>query len=288
MTTLEMVRETFNFSIDKFPLSGPEGMRTPHYGLFRSDNGQPVGKAVTKRYVPHTTDDILALCEAAAAAFEGDLDARCHWNNGHYLTLAPSREHRLAIFGTNDNIFPRVLIRAGYDGNAFRASMGWYRDACKNLSIPKCAGRETCVKIRHTHSLRGKMTELVRTFGALRNSWDNVAEQAQQMQQRRVDMREFLNAIYPQPEVWNSGRERTIHENRTEQIIRRLLNEQRQTGRERSGFEVSAWEAYNAVQGYVQHDATRHGQPNAFERMLAAQKSEPVKVAERLAMGLAV
>ena len=35
---IENIRETFNFSIEKFPLSGPDGMKTPFYGLFRSDN----------------------------------------------------------------------------------------------------------------------------------------------------------------------------------------------------------------------------------------------------------
>ena len=33
----DQVRSTFNFTVDKFPLSGPDGMSTPLYGLFRSD-----------------------------------------------------------------------------------------------------------------------------------------------------------------------------------------------------------------------------------------------------------
>ena len=43
---IEKVRDTFNFTVDKFPLSGPDGMKTPFYGLFRSDNCQSVGTAV--------------------------------------------------------------------------------------------------------------------------------------------------------------------------------------------------------------------------------------------------
>ena len=56
------VSEAFNFTVDKFPLSGPDGMRTPWYALFRSDTESVVGNgSVTSRYVPHQTDDVLAL-----------------------------------------------------------------------------------------------------------------------------------------------------------------------------------------------------------------------------------
>ncbi len=56
----ETVRAAFPFSIDKLPLTGPDYLFTPHYGLFRSDTGASVGAAVRKGYQPHSTDDICA------------------------------------------------------------------------------------------------------------------------------------------------------------------------------------------------------------------------------------
>ena len=44
---IESVREAFDFTVEKFPLSGPDGLKTPFYGLFRSDNSKLVGNAVT-------------------------------------------------------------------------------------------------------------------------------------------------------------------------------------------------------------------------------------------------
>ena len=35
----DKIRSTFNFSVDKFPLSGPDGMSTPLYGLFQICHG---------------------------------------------------------------------------------------------------------------------------------------------------------------------------------------------------------------------------------------------------------
>ena len=49
------VRSAFDFSVDKFPLFGPENMKTDQYGLFRSDTGYIEGvKSISGRYVPHT------------------------------------------------------------------------------------------------------------------------------------------------------------------------------------------------------------------------------------------
>jgi hypothetical protein len=47
---------------------------------------------------------------------------------------------------------------------------------------------------------------------------------------------------------------------------------------------VSAWEAYNAIQGYVQHDATRKGNPSDFARIISAANDQAVKKAESLVL----
>ena len=91
---LETVQNTFNFSVDKFPLYGPDNMPTPHFGLFRSDNSECVGKSVSARYVPHNTDDILAITEAAAEAF---VESICR-NLGHIFRLGPMKEVALVHF----------------------------------------------------------------------------------------------------------------------------------------------------------------------------------------------
>ena len=282
----DQIRSTFNFTVDKFPLSGPDGMSTPLYGLFRSDTSTLVGsKSVTSRYVPHTTDDVIALSEAADTAFDGDIDVRCHFRNGHYVDVKPNREDRLAVYGTQDNIWPRVIIRAGYDGESFRASLGYYRDACRNLAMMSMVSG-TSVSIRHTSGLRGRMDELIATFNTLKNSWSNLTDVVQDMQSREVVLSDFLNELYPQPEQ-AEGRAVTVHRNRTEAIVRRVMRERLTTNRPAMGqdFRISAWEAYNAVQGFVQHDAqARKGFTGEFDRIIRAANDQTVRKAERLAL----
>jgi len=282
----DQIRSTFNFTVDKFPLSGPDGMSTPLYGLFRSDTSSLVGsKSVTARYHPHTTDDVCALADAAENAFDGDIDIRCHFRNGHYVDVKPNIAERKAVYGTADNIWPRVLIRAGYDGESFRASMGYFRDACSNMAMMSMVSG-TSVCIRHTSGLRSKMDELITTFNTLKNSWSNLSDVVDQMQSREVVLTDFLNQLYPQP-TQAEGRAVTVHRNRTESIVRRVMRERLTTGRPSLGqdFTISAWEAYNAVQGYVQHDAqARKGFTGEFDRIIRAANDQTVRKAERLAL----
>ena len=80
----------------------------------------------------------------------------------------------------------------------------------------------------------------------------------------------------------------TTHQNRTEAIWKRLNKERNITGRPAMTNVVSAWEAYNAIQGYVQHDAqAKEGFKGDFDRILRASNSQEVKAAEKLAMELA-
>ncbi len=193
----DKIRSTFDFSVDKFPLSGPDGMSTPLYGLFRSDSSSLVGsKSVTTRYVPHTTDDVVALAEAAENAFDDDIDVRCHFRAGHYVDVKPNMAQRKAVYGTEDNIWPRVLIRAGYDGESFRATLGYFRDACNNMAMMSMVNG-TSVCIRHTSGLRSKMDELIATFNTLKNSWSNLTDVVDSMQSREVVLTDFLNQLYP-------------------------------------------------------------------------------------------
>jgi len=279
----ETIHAAFHFSVDKFPLSGPDGMQTPWYGLFRSDTSQVVGNgSKTKVYVPHQSEDVIALCDAATEAFDGDIAVSCHFNHGHYVSVEPTRDYRVSIFGEKDNIFPRVLIRAGYDGKAFNASMGYWRDACANMSIMRRVSG-TSVSIRHTSGLRSKMDELIATFQTLKESWTTLGDVIARLQSQEVSLSNFLNSVYGLPDA-NSRRAVTVHRKRTEDIFRRVRRERFSTGRGDfdPSFTVSAWEAYNAVQGYVQHESTRKSGTSDFARILLSNSDSRVKAAEDL------
>lgn len=286
----DQVRSAFDFTVDKFPLSGPDGMTTPWYAMFRSDSGDVVGEgSVTDRYVPHQTEDVVALVDACESVFDEASQVKTHFRNGHYVTVAPSDEYRRSIYGTADNIFPRLIIRGGYDRSAFNVTLGIYRDACMNLAMLTSVS-ETYQSIRHTSGLRFAMDELVGQFQSLKEGWQTLEGLVHGMQAAPVQMVDFLNAVYPEPQADAGQRAVTIHRNRTEKIFKRLQRERVKTGRPAidSSFTVSAWEAYNAIQGFNQWEATRReGFSGEFDRILQAAKAPAVRKAESLALAAA-
>jgi len=204
--------------------------------------------------------------------------------------MKPTDDDRRNMFSvTNgDNVFPRFMVRGGFDGTGFKASVGYYRDLCDNLAMMRSVSSFS-KSIRHTSGLRPAMDELIETFSQLKESWFTLTDMIAQMQQRTVNMREFLNEIYGEPADDAGGREITMHRNRTTRIMERLWKELGKTGQIQENSDnsssVPAWFGYNAVQGYEQHDAIRRRMrgDEDFERILRAANSQ-VLTAEKLAL----
>lgn len=291
MTATEKVEAAFDFEIVKMPLSGPDNMTTPYFGLFRDDTCEVVsGSSVTSRYKPHQTEDVVALVRACESVFGDSAKVTTNFDRGHNVIIAPSNEFRRSIYGTEDNIFPRLIIKGNYDKKAFSASMGMYRDACLNLAMLQSV-QESRQTIKHTTALTEKLEDLKVTFRALQNTWEGVEETALKMEDNRVNMVDFLNEIYGDPSDLESTRAINTHKKRTEAILTRLMREQRSTGRDENTSTrlthdhiVSGWMAFNAVQGYHQHNATRRGEKDPVERALMALEAPQVAKAEALAL----
>lgn len=283
---VEVVTAAFPFEIKKMPLSLPDNVATDMRALVKdTDIGTPIITAsVTKGYEPHQTSDVIALVEAASHAFDGEIAARCHWDGGHYVSIQPTKAERLSIFGTQDNIFPRMMIRAGYGGQSFRATMGLFRDACENMSMIRSVKSAT-VAIRHTSGLRDKMGDLITDFRNLKKSWVKVTDVVHKMQDTNVDIGEYMAAVYTPPTKEKSVATHNGYKRLIKKLISRFEGERDRTGRGRVvDNQASMWEMFNMVQGYCQHTKTRKGDPNKFERMLKGLDDPDVKRAELIAV----
>ena len=288
----ETVRKAFPFEVEKKRLHDPEGRPTRTFGLFRSDNNHQVGNAVSERYEPHTTDDVLALTEAAAHGFDDKIVVRCHWDNGQHVSIQPTNAERVSLFNGRDSVWPRYLLKGQYNGLHI-ASAAMFRDLCSNMAELKQV-EGTTTSIRHTAGPRLKMNGLIESFQELKSSWITMGEAIRNMEARKVRMIDFLNEIYPQPEADASQRSVTIHSDRTKLIFDRLQSEHSRLGLGlvKDNSSVSAWLAFNAVQGYVQHEKSRNNLKDLnrdirFDRMLLANNDPVVRKAEMLTLTMA-
>lgn len=284
------IARAFPFKILKLPLSGPDNLPTPHFGLFRDDMTDVKGclsVAVKEAYQPHTLDDIQALAESAIIGFDSQHDAqvRCRWNGrGEQVIIEPSKDYRRSVYGTKDYIYPRALIYARY-GQAFSATCGLFRDACSNLEMIQQV--EGCtIKIRHASSLREKMDELIDDFRTLAAKFENVYEMAKHLEDRTHSVADFLSTLYPVSEI-DSERKVARAKAKAETMITRLFRERDRVGRPDNQHETATlWELVNIVTGYVQHNKSRHGEPSGTDRALISIEDDETHNAWELALSL--
>ena len=130
------------------------------------------------------------------------------------------------------------------------------------------------------------MEELIANFSQFKNGWENLIVSMDNMENSKIVLAGFLDKIYPQPDHGANQREITIHTDRTKLIVSRLIKEAIQSDRLESVSSgvVTGWQAYNAIQGYVQHHASRSKKLTMFDRILKASDDDIVKYAERLVL----
>ena len=107
----ETVRNAFDFEVMKLPLSGADNHYTPWYGLFRDDTGDYVGSgSISERYVPHTSDDVCALVEAAANIFDGEVNFNAISRMGIMYQSLQLTTIVLLLWVQTINVSPRIYM----------------------------------------------------------------------------------------------------------------------------------------------------------------------------------
>lgn len=282
----ELVASEFDFSVVKRKMESVCGLESPLWGLYRSDDDSFVGReSVSEKYVPHTVDDVAALIEASTGLFEGELDIRTHWNDGHIIIIQP-RDIEAQTINGNDGLIPALVIRAQYNKRAFTANMGMFRFLCQNM-LMLSSMKGTSVSIRHTNSLREKMDNLIQTFSGLDNSFDLLMNGCLQMSTNWFRLTEFVEAVYgekPEKEGsklsrWTKMRDQIRN---TIQRERSVLNGEFVSLSDHSM--CTGWELYNAIQGHSQHHKTRRNDPSKDQRVILAADDQRVMKAERIAL----
>lgn len=253
-------------------------------GLFLVDADgipvSPVGESsVSSKYRPHTRNHLVSIFEACRIAFGSELNVDCFWRDGHILVIQPTREAAVSVYGA-DKIVPKLKIFGGYAGKGFKASFGFYRYICSNMALLQLV-HQVSATIRHTLTLETKIDDLVSQFETVKASWAETQEQIKKMQERKLVVHEVLGKLFP---VDSDGREKTQRVNKVKKIVDRCLDEHQKLGlqiEQRDGdFVANGWMLWNAVQGFLQHNATRQENELTIKGLNTWESSELRKAEE--------
>jgi len=299
---LDQIAADFNFDVELrkngFEIPDSEGNLTGsnfqadgNFRCVRTDTQAAVGQGiVSSGYHPHTSDDVVTLCQEAIHAFgegvaraETDFDYR----SGHRVIISPAADFMRTVTGS-DTVFPRLIIRAGYGGSSsFNCTLGLYRSLCTNLEMFE-THKSMQFRHRHTRGLRDKLDVLKNTFRGLRGSWDKIEKAIDLANSRHVPIRHSLEQVYGKPATEDQIEK---YEKRLDAVISRLHKERMKGGYglTEEGM-ATAWEIYQSVQGYQMWDCTRSTyihegmryRRQDLDRAVAASNNSAVKKAEKL------
>ena len=307
-TVIEQIKNAFPFEVIKRPMLNMEKvesmldhlayMNTPitrettelimdtakdknAYRLYRSDTGQAVGNPVSESYQVHTRDDIIALTTTAIESLGTDAQLKMHWNDGHFIAVAPNKDAQIKC-AVDNTLFKRIIVNGRYGGlSTLTGVAGLYRHRCTNLMMIQSV-QSARMSIRHTANLPNRVNDLLMQFNTLNQSWELSSHKIEKMHRNEVNLGSYID------QVWEIDRDEdkpsTRADNRARAIATRWNNEQEnpRPTNHAPHITTNAWEAFNAVQGHIQHNGsqTTHNLARAFKTLDAPR----VKRAEVLAL----
>lgn len=186
--------------------------------------------------------------------------------------------------GGVDEVFPYVLVSNGHDGTqAIRVTPTTVRVVCSNtlhMVIPQadiCERPDTAaISIRHSGKIADKLEQARRALEYYGSTLSRNRDLFEALQDRRMDQEQGLKMFadtyaafwtVATPDELGSEDEKTkrLAENRMSRMqkasaafLQRYTDEQ-----EKLNQGDTAWAWFNAMTGYVQHDATAHGKDDS-------------------------
>lgn len=222
-------------------------------------------------------DQAITAFKAVRAMGGDDIEMRANFHKGYYVSFAQRIENsRRKFMFENDVIFPAYNFRFSYDSTS-SGDGGGKRFICSNLVTTKTvAGFH--FSVRHTKNMGEKMITIENGIAKIAQNWDTFLDYCESMGKKSVDLFKFYSEIYGDKP--DSKRGVTVWQNRFEAIESRLNRESHKLGISPS----NGWLVFNAIQGYLSHDATRK-EGEFLVRSDLANGSPELAKAESLILG---
>ena len=290
---IEAQLEKFPKHITKRQLFGPSGEETGVYGLFDEHNRFVGRGSVTDRYVQHQLHHIRPIIGSVLGlpGFRNPI-VEARWKEGHYIRIRPDDDYRREIF-KGDSIWPQLDLWFGLGGLPARGRLPMKRDACDNLMMPRNSS-EINFSIKHTKSLETRVARVQDQFHTIVANWDSVVDHCREMHAKRINLKDLLAEMFPEPNG-DSKRATTNHNDKINAIWSRITRESYKLNLETPTLAspmTTGWMAYNAIQGYRQHTASRKGEKGMsrerkeFERSVSVLDDSTVQRAEELILSM--
>jgi phage/plasmid-like protein (TIGR03299 family) len=166
------------------------------FALVREDTGRQLG-TVGSRYKPIQNADAFAFVDGILADYGARYETAGALYGGEKVFMCAHFPRQAFAVNGNDQVEPFVALCLPHDGSgcavAFPTSV---RIVCANtFRTASASAASKGFKIRHTGSIKAKISAAQQALGVAVKSFDRFKDAAEAMTTKRVEIREFANGV---------------------------------------------------------------------------------------------
>lgn len=261
--------------IDQWTLTAtsPDGQTTievpSHVYNVRRDNHIPMG-IVSSNYVPVQNVQMAQFCEALhEVTDEVKIETLGTIQQGKRIWML-LKGQPFGVRNAQDEVVPYICVSNGHDGTAsFRVTPTSVRVVCSNtlhMVIPRKETGEllsSAISIRHTVNIMQRIDEAraaLKHYQERQKTFRETAERLAQVNVTREDVQKFFLESYTHDfgEVPMNPQNK-VEDRRRDRAMSAWNSFSKRFDDERSIAGATAWNAFNAWSGLVQHDRKARG-----------------------------
>ena len=286
-----------------------------HFALVRMDTGAQLG-SVGSRYQPIQNVDGFAFLDGVLEQFGAKYETAGAIHGGKKVwMLAHMPKQGFTVNGSDDEQKPYVLFTNSHDGTRAAACYPTVvRVECANTFRVSGKDRGEGISIRHTGSVKGKISAAQKVLGLAVKQFDAYREGVEEMTRRPVEIRHYANDVLDAvlevtqadclkgadalaAAIATTEAERDLARKsfaskieRRGEILTDILERYDSSANGINGMRGTAWAAFNAVTEHADHNRIGRQKGTAearasrrFESAISGQADEMKQAAFQLA-----
>lgn len=246
-----------NWPVELKPLFLGDGTLVTHKAVVRGDSGNVLG-IVGPRYQPLQNAEAFDWFNAFVENGEVSLETAGSLDEGRRIWVMAKIARDPSVIVPNDEILKYLMLSNSHDGTlAIRVGYTPIRIVCANtLAMAHSSNASKLIRVRHTASSKVALDKLKDIMNLVDREFEATAEQFRFLASKtfnQKDIREYVKAVLGKDKIAEQDLP-TRTKNQLDEIIGLLEDENQRL----NGVNGTYWAAYNAVNQYLNYDASRN------------------------------
>ena len=263
-----------NWDVNLKTLQTEDGVKTPFFGVMRSDTNKCLG-AVTKNYTPLQNTEAFKFFEPFLESGQASLDCAGSFRNGRRIWIVAKINSEDMVLNENegDIIQKYILLSNSHDGGS-AVHIGYipFRICCLySLTAAENSRQSQLIKVYHRKNIADTIVAVADMMDLIHQQFITTEETYRELMKKPVDAKTFekyVKVVFSKESFNKLLQETAIHEYEIDEFRNQLIKQEKEEEK-RSKVLVrvreiydnekqhNAWTAYNSINYYLNHERGR-------------------------------